>query len=66
MNLLPQPRFVDLENRLTTNTTLTEHVDASLPPQGYTLTIGDDGVALVGGDDAGCFYGRATLAQLAR
>ena len=30
------------------------------------MTIGDDGVALVGGDAAGCFYGRATLAQLAR
>jgi hexosaminidase len=66
VNLLPQPRFVDLEDRLTTNIALTERVDASLPPQGYTLTIGDGGVALVGGDDAGCFYGRATLAQLTR
>ena len=66
VNLLPQPRFVDLQDRLTANTTVTERVDASLPPQGYTLTIGDTGVALVGGDDAGCFYGRATLAQLAR
>jgi hexosaminidase len=66
VNLLPQPRFVELEDRLTTNGTLTERVDASLPPQGYTLTIGDTGVALVGGDDAGCFYGRATLAQLTR
>ncbi len=66
MNLLPQPRFIDLEDRLTTNTTLTERIDASLPPQGYTLTIGPDGIALVGGDDAGCFYGRATLEQLAR
>ncbi|MDQ1448650.1 MAG: hexosaminidase [Actinomycetota bacterium] len=66
MNLLPQPRLLDVEERLTANTTLSEHVDASLPPQGYTLTIGDDGVALVGGDEAGCFYGRATVAQLAR
>jgi hexosaminidase len=66
VNLLPRPRFVDLQDRLTTNTTLTERVDASLPPQGYTLAIGDAGIVLVGGDDAGCFYGRATLTQLAR
>jgi hexosaminidase len=66
VNLLPKPRLLDLEERLTANTTVREHVDASLPPQGYTLTIGDDGVALVGGDEAGCFYGRATVAQLAR
>jgi len=66
VNLLPQPRFVDLEDRLTTNTAITQRVDLSLPPQGYTLTITGDGVALVGADEAGCFYGRATLAQLAR
>jgi hexosaminidase len=66
VNLLPQPRFVDLGDRLTTNTTMTQRIDASLPPQGYTLTIGDDGVALAGGDDAGCFYGRATVEQLTR
>ena len=66
MTLLPQPRFVDLGNRRTTNTNVTEHFDASLPAQGYTLTIADDGVTLAGGDEAGCFYGRATLAQLTR
>jgi len=66
VNLLPQPRFADLQNHFTANTALTQRVDASLPPQGYTLTISTDGVELVGGDDAGCFYGRATLAQLAR
>ncbi|HYL53099.1 MAG TPA: family 20 glycosylhydrolase [Acidimicrobiia bacterium] len=66
MNLLPQPRFVDLEDRVTANTTVTESIDASLPAQGYTLTITGEGVALVGADEAGCFYGRATLAQLAR
>ena len=66
MNLLPQPRFVDLTDRLTENTTLTERVDVSLPAQGYTLSIATGGVTLTGADDAGCFYGRATLAQLAR
>ena len=67
MNLLPQPRFVDLGDRLhdehrRSRSTSTRRCRA----QGYTLTIGDDGVELVGADDAGCFYGRATLAQLAR
>lgn len=66
MNLLPQPRSVELSDQLTSNTTVSEQVDASLPPQGYELTIADHGVDLAGGDDAGLFYGRATLAQLAR
>ncbi len=66
MNLLPQPRAVELSDQLTNTTALSEHVDASLPPQGYVLTIGDRGVDLVGADDAGLFYGRATLAQLTR
>src|SRR5438445_286405 len=43
-----------------------ERVDASLPPEGYRLTIGDGGVEVVAADDAGAFYARATLAQLAR
>jgi hypothetical protein len=65
VNLLPNPRFIDVGDRLTDNTAIVEHVDASLPAQGYELTIADDGVTLVGADDAGCFYGRATVAQLA-
>ena len=66
MNLLPQPRRIDLSERLTTNTTVVERIDPSLPPQGYTLTITERGVELAGADDAGAFYGRATLAQLGR
>jgi hypothetical protein len=66
VNLLPQPRYVDFADRLTRNTTVAERVDDSLPAQGYELTITDDGVTLVGGDAAGCFYGRATIAQLER
>lgn len=41
-------------------------VDASLPPEGYELTVGRDGITLAAADAAGEFYGRATLAQLAR
>ena len=66
MNLLPAPRFIDLGERLTRDTTFVERVDRSLPAQGYELTIAENGTTLVGGDEAGCFYGRATLAQLAR
>ena len=65
MNLLPQPRFVNLGDRLTSNATLVQRVDESIPAQGYELTITDGGATVVGGDDAGCFYGRATIAQLA-
>lgn len=66
MNLLPRPRFADFTARVTTHTEVTEHVDRSLPPQGYALGIDDDGVDLAGADPAGIFYGRATLAQLER
>ena len=66
MNLLPRPRFADFTARVTTHTEVTEHVDRSLPPQGYALRIDDDGVDLAGADAAGIFYGRATLAQLVR
>ena len=46
---------------------LTESVgDESLPPQGYRLTIGDDGPRISAADDAGAFYARATLKQLRR
>lgn len=37
-----------------------------LPAQGYRLAISPEGVVLEAGDDAGAFYGRATLAQLTR
>ena len=37
---------------------------AGLPKEGYTLEIDEDGIRLVGGDAAGCFYGIQTLMQL--
>jgi len=39
--------------------------DTSIPPEGYRLTIGPSGVAIASSDDAGAFYARQTLAQLA-
>ncbi|HEY5024249.1 MAG TPA: family 20 glycosylhydrolase [Acidimicrobiales bacterium] len=41
-----------------------ETIDASLAPQGYRLEVSDDGVLVVGADEAGLGHARATLAQL--
>jgi hexosaminidase len=66
VNLLPVPRTLDLSAELVENRPPTTRLDRSLPAQGYTLRIGADSVDLVGADEAGLFYGAATLAQLAR
>jgi hexosaminidase len=39
-------------------------VDAGLPAEGYQLTVDEFGIDLVGGSEAGVFYGRQTLRQL--
>ena len=39
--------------------------DAALPPEGYRLDISPDGVTVASADDAGAFYARKTLKQLA-
>ena len=66
VNLLPMPRTIDLHDELVAARPAARRVDPSLPPQGYELRIDRDGVDLAGGDEAGLFYGEATLAQLAR
>jgi hexosaminidase len=38
--------------------------DDSLPPEGYRLTAGDDGVRIAAADRAGAFYGLQTLREL--
>lgn len=66
MNLLPQPRRTDLEGRLVAGDTVRETVDSAIVAQGYCLRIDEEGVDLVAADEAGRFYGRATLTQLRR
>ena len=66
MNLLPNPRVVELTDTLVLNRIKSESIDSSLPAEGYALSISDDGVDIVAGDGAGLFYARCTLAQLAR
>ena len=41
-------------------------IDRALHPQGYRLRVTPERVELAGGDEAGVYYGRATLSQLAR
>ncbi|MCU1456048.1 MAG: glycoside hydrolase, family 20 [Actinomycetia bacterium] len=64
MNLLPLPRSVALEGPFVAATEPTVTIRTGLPPQGYRLDIGADGVRVAAADDAGAFYARATLAQL--
>ena len=66
MNLLPVPRTLELTNEVVPGGPPRRRLDRSLPAQGYELRIDRSGVELAGGDDAGLFYGEATLAQLAR
>ena len=63
--LLPQPRRTEWSGATVDVGGLQVTIDPTLPPQGYRLTVADHGgVRLVAADDAGAFYGRATLDQL--
>ncbi len=74
LNLVPRPARISLAadhatdraaDRVPFDGTVRTRLDASLPPEGYRLTVGADGaVEIVGGDEAGVFWGRQTLRQL--
>lgn len=66
--LLPMPRsLVRRDGRCSLPIdAATTRIDPTLRPQSYRLTVTPTSIAIVGGDDAGVFYGRQTLAQLAR
>src|SRR5438552_6092737 len=66
LNLLPRPRTIDVSEQRIAWAEPAVATDASLPAEGYRLRVGPDGVVLTAADDAGAFYGRATLAQLRR
>jgi hexosaminidase len=66
VNLLPRPRHAALGDELVPGRPPATRTDPSLPAQGYELQIAAEDVHLTGADDAGIFYGRATLDQLAR
>lgn len=45
---------------------ISDKTDASLPPEGYRLTLSANGCEIIHADDAGLFYGQRTLDQLLR
>ena len=69
VKLVPAPqRIVRKEGMFrsaSANPPIAESRDASLPPEGYRLSVTPDGIAVASADDAGAFYARQTLFQLA-
>ncbi|MCU1448117.1 MAG: glycoside hydrolase, family 20, partial [Acidimicrobiales bacterium] len=66
MNLLPRPRSLTLGEGRVPSRPPAVAVDRSLPAQGYRLEVKTDAIELAASDDAGQFYGQATLEQLRR
>ena len=64
--LVPQPQKVVEKGGTTDKVAVTEARDASVPAEGYRLTVGADGVKIASSDAAGAFYARQTLKQLER
>jgi hypothetical protein len=66
VNLLPQPRTLELGDGRAPNRVVTERLDDTLSAQSYELHVGEQGADVLAGDAAGLFYAHATRAQLAR
>src|SRR3954447_6439238 len=68
VNLLPQPRSISVPDSggMRPWQEPSQRIDGSLPPEAYRLRVEPEVVALDAADDAGAFYGRATLGQLRR
>jgi hypothetical protein len=66
--LLPRPRQLRADRGSCPNRDPQVTVDPHAPPsaQGYRLRLTPSGPEILARDDAGAFYGRATLAQVAR
>ena len=66
---LPCPKFdwwdFDVRGACIDAMKVTRTRDASLPPEGYRLKVTPDGAEIAAADDAGAFYARQTLEQLA-
>ncbi len=68
MNLLPRPRSITLGEGTVASPDIDSMVvgtDPSLPAEGYAIDVAPQGLRAVAGDQAGCFYARRTLTQLA-
>ena len=63
--LIPAPRRLELTGESGPfSGELKTRIDPSLGAEAYTLTTSADGAEIVGGDEAGVFWGRQTLRQL--
>ena len=71
LNLLPLPQSAEETGGAWSSSgtaipeaAIRETRDASIPAEGYRLTVTSSGVSIVAADDAGAFYARKTLDQL--
>lgn len=63
-NLIPRPKSViSAAGVVSADAAVTEMIDASLAPEGYVLTLGEESV-LRAGSEQGLIWGRNTLEQL--
>ena len=64
--LVPQPtEVVEKEGFCEKPDSIVVSSDASIPAEGYRLKITTDGITIASSDDAGAFYAKVTLGQLA-
>ena len=65
--VIPQPNEIrSLEGApVPTNTPVVVRTDSTIAPEGYRLNVGGDGIVIECADEAGAFYARETLRQLA-
>lgn len=63
--VIPAPQEVSLDGTLSRTglERMTCSIDHALPEEGYLIEATRDGIRLVGGSEAGLFYGRQTLEQ---
>lgn len=64
--LLPLPREITMgEGTCPADAKPVDRTDSALPAEGYVLEIAPDGIAIASRDEAGGFYARQTLKQIA-
>lgn len=65
LNLIPMPRDMKVsEGECRTSVAPKAEIVATIPPEGYELSITPDGVTIRHSDDAGLFYAQMTLREL--
>ena len=64
VTVIPAPRKMTVRPGYCVEDEIREETDASLPAEGYRLSVAPDGIRIVASDAAGRFYARETLRQL--